>query len=486
MKLLLLLTLSLLSPSAFAVDASNVGVAIIPNNTLKLGKPNTSDSKTLEFNRNQATGFNPKIRMSSQRITFSNDGTTFYPLTTDSASMVENLTLSVTASGGDLTVALKTKADTDPSTQDPIRIAFRNPTNATGNYTVRTITSATSGIVHANSRLGLSAANIVNLPPAGSGTARLWHYIVDSDGAGTLKICNAGIRIPDTARVTTKAERVVWSNTDTGAAETFITSTAHGLAVGDSIGVTCTGSCSGVTTNPGFHVLTVPSSTSFTMPSSTAAPWALPIKNITGAFSPTGTAYINYNGWDLACDAVYTNVSAKLIGWSTWATSPSGTWTTPTLVSLNTNVPDPVNVIAYGWAGGVLSGSDTFWGGGTITRDSHGLYDSASGTFHTIPLQSIYNVCGKVRITSTWNSAAGGLGVETYVNGTGAGGLVEYVPGSSPSPTPITTSARGCEPQTHAGNQFLGLAAYLIGSMAAFTPGNNTASTFSFSVNPSQ
>lgn len=53
-----------------------------------------------------------------------------------------------------VTYSLKTLAGNDPSSTDPVVVAFRNATAATGNYVYRTITAATSLTVSSGSTLG--------------------------------------------------------------------------------------------------------------------------------------------------------------------------------------------------------------------------------------------------------------------------------------------------------------------------------------------
>ena len=58
-----------------------------------------------------------------------------------------------------LTVALKTLLGADPSAADPVYAIFRNATPATGDYTVLTITAATSLVISSGSSMGVAANN---------------------------------------------------------------------------------------------------------------------------------------------------------------------------------------------------------------------------------------------------------------------------------------------------------------------------------------
>jgi hypothetical protein len=79
--------------------------------------------------------------------------------------------------GSALTIALKTLAGTDPSATDPVYVVFRSVTPATGDFTVLTVTAATSLVVSSGSSLGVAANNTAfKLWPVGfndGGTFRL-------------------------------------------------------------------------------------------------------------------------------------------------------------------------------------------------------------------------------------------------------------------------------------------------------------------------
>lgn len=87
-----------------------------------------------------------------------------------------------------LTVALKTLAGTDPTVADPIYAIFRNATAATGDYSVLTITAATSLVISSGSSMGVAANNTA---------FRLW--LVGFNDAGTFRLgavnCVSGLDI---------------------------------------------------------------------------------------------------------------------------------------------------------------------------------------------------------------------------------------------------------------------------------------------------
>lgn len=87
-----------------------------------------------------------------------------------------NGTIAESHTGNAVTFALKTLAGTDPSVTDPVLIAFRNPTIATGNYVYRTVTAALSLVLSSGSTLGTTN----NTP------FKVW--LVLFDDAGTVRI----------------------------------------------------------------------------------------------------------------------------------------------------------------------------------------------------------------------------------------------------------------------------------------------------------
>lgn len=88
-----------------------------------------------------------------------------------------NGTIVPSVAGSALTIALKTLAGADPSASDPVYAIFRNATAATGDYTVLTITAATSLVISSGSAMGVVANNTA---------FRLW--VVGFNDAGTFRL----------------------------------------------------------------------------------------------------------------------------------------------------------------------------------------------------------------------------------------------------------------------------------------------------------
>lgn len=97
-------------------------------------------------------------------------------------NLFHNLSLSCTATSNALTIAIKTAAGGDPSSSSPTRIAFRNASQATGDYTVVSLTGANSLVLSSGSTLGVSTIAVF-------GTAfgfRIW--VVAFNDGGTVRL----------------------------------------------------------------------------------------------------------------------------------------------------------------------------------------------------------------------------------------------------------------------------------------------------------
>lgn len=94
----------------------------------------------------------------------------------DSSIDIQNLQLNCSVAGNALTIAVKTKAGTDPTVSDPVRIGFRSSTASSGAYNVRNITGALSFTVSSGSTLGTASGN----------TYYVYPYFLDN--AGTVEL----------------------------------------------------------------------------------------------------------------------------------------------------------------------------------------------------------------------------------------------------------------------------------------------------------
>ncbi len=93
-----------------------------------------------------------------------------------------NYTLTGSVAANALTIALKTAAVADPSSGDPVKIAFRDSTSATGTYSVVSATAATSVVVASGATLGHTSA------------VAQYIYVWALNNAGTIELAVSGSR----------------------------------------------------------------------------------------------------------------------------------------------------------------------------------------------------------------------------------------------------------------------------------------------------
>lgn len=93
----------------------------------------------------------------------------------DSTALVNGYISPAVASNA-LTVSLKVQSGSDPSSDEPVYIAFRSTAAATSSLTVRPVTAALSVVLSAGSTMGFTAAQLSRL------------YVVALDNAGTVEL----------------------------------------------------------------------------------------------------------------------------------------------------------------------------------------------------------------------------------------------------------------------------------------------------------
>lgn len=125
----------------YRIGANNIGVAVNAAKVLDISATGLGVTGTIT-----ATG------------TISSNGTVLAPQA-QSAGMI-NGTIVESHAGNAVTFAIKTLAGADPSATDPVFVAFRNVTAATGNYVTLQITAALSLVVTSGSTLGTVSSNV--------------------------------------------------------------------------------------------------------------------------------------------------------------------------------------------------------------------------------------------------------------------------------------------------------------------------------------
>ncbi|NJO48246.1 MAG: hypothetical protein HC840_00860 [Leptolyngbyaceae cyanobacterium RM2_2_4] len=171
-------------------DSMNVGNV----GSMAIGAAATATSVKLQVDSTDS-GFLPPRMTQAQRDAIAtpatglvvynttNNSVDFYNGTTwlnvsqlkDSSYELSNVTIAPSVGSNALTVALKTKANANPSASDPVLVGFRDSTATSGLYLLRSITSSLSLTVSSGSTLG-HASNY---------SAYIYVYLVDT-GSGVV------------------------------------------------------------------------------------------------------------------------------------------------------------------------------------------------------------------------------------------------------------------------------------------------------------
>jgi len=112
----------------------------------------------------------------------------------DGSNLIHNLSLSTSVSGNALTISIKDKAGSDPSSTSPVKIGMRSSTLTDGKFNIRSITSALSTTISSGSTAGQTS----NKPWI------IWIYLIDN--AGTLELAWSGSLYNENQLISTTAE----------------------------------------------------------------------------------------------------------------------------------------------------------------------------------------------------------------------------------------------------------------------------------------
>lgn len=110
------------------------------------------------------------------------------------ASLIGNVSIATSVAANALTVALKTAAGADATTDTPIAITFRSSTAASGLPVTRKVTAALSVVVSSGSTLGHASATETPI------------YVYAIDNAGTVELAVSSTLLEERTRQTTVAE----------------------------------------------------------------------------------------------------------------------------------------------------------------------------------------------------------------------------------------------------------------------------------------
>lgn len=234
---------------------------------------------------------------------------------TSDPSGILNCSAALSASSNILTFSLKDKTGATPTALSPCTVPFRNSTSTTGTYTTRKVTSSLSQTLTAGTSLGIKAST----------DQYMWFYLIDSDGAGTMKLGVSQVLLDEGSTQATVAES--FSATATSAAPAVFTATSHGMSNGDIV-------CLTGTPPTGFNAC---GTTNYWVVNKATSTFQLSLtQGGTGVTSSsTGTSIVIHNaGPKFVSDAVYTGAPVRLIARGQFSNSTPGNWTNPLEISV--------------------------------------------------------------------------------------------------------------------------------------------------------
>lgn len=330
-----------------------------------------------------------------------------------------NMGLSVSASSNILTIALK-QADgtTDASTGTAaVRVAMRSNTVTSGAYNERQVTAALSLTLTQGTSLNMSTV-----------ATDVWIYLIDSDGAGTMKLGASTVLYDETAVVpVTVAESS--SATATNASPAVFTVTAHNYNQNDGVRLTGTPP-TGFTTGTTYYVLNQTTNT-FQL---TATPGGTAINS-----SSTGSAIVvHYAGFKMASDAVYTNKPIRLLGKFNNTFSTIGNWATPNSVSLRQLFAPSFQPVGarYFASSTSVSGSFSKITYTTLDYDTHNSYVTNT---YIAPANGKYLVNTSISMTGT-SLLGTGYVIGVFKNGIQVSEMAAVSPGAAAPNIPVALS----------------------------------------------
>jgi hypothetical protein len=194
-------------------DVTSVGNATTYNGTLPLLKGGTGQTtKAPAFDAlspmttggdliyGGASGTGTRLANGTAGQILTSNGTTLAPSWATSSSApdqsyeISNLSLATSVSASALTISVKTKAGSDASGGDTIKVGMRSSTLSSGVYNQRTISAALSLVISSGSTLGQTSTK----------PWVQWIYLIDN--AGTLELAVCGTLFNENQLTSTTAE----------------------------------------------------------------------------------------------------------------------------------------------------------------------------------------------------------------------------------------------------------------------------------------
>ncbi len=333
-----------------------------------------------------------------------------------------NVGLATSISSGALTIALKqSDGSTDPaSNSGSVKAGFRSSTATSGAFNERSVTAALSQTISSGTALG----GLGSLGGNFTSSFPLWIYLIDSDGAGTMKIGASTVKLDENQLQSSVAES--FSATATSASPAVFTATGHGLNNGDAVSLTGTAP-TGFTNSQKYYVASKAANT-FQL---SLTPSGTGINS-----SSTGSSIVvHVDGSRLVSGAVYASMPVRLIGrlFETFVTG--GTWVAPTELDIG-NLIAPQDIGARLFASSTsISGSLVTVAWTTTDYDTHNEFDPGLKAY-VVPFSGKYQF-NYTLVTSGTFVAGNYVQLTVLKNGTVISQLQNFAGGASGDNSPF-------------------------------------------------
>lgn len=335
------------------------------------------------------------------------------PSTGTSASETYNLGLSMSATAGALTIALKQgDGTTDPAAgTGAVKVALRNPLPGVGGYNERSITTPLSLTISSGTTLGMMASQ----------NNALWVYLVDTDGAGTMGLAASTVRMDD-GRLQNVIPESFQATIAIGAGTVTTSASPNGLSPRDAVVYTTTGALpTDISAGTKYWVDTA----SLTGTSFDPCQWP-EFGPITSSGSQSGTHTVHVANTRIVGSSLLSGVAIRLVGRAIFNLVTPGTWLAPSEVSLqgSINYDESISATYYGFSNfdNITDSHNCNLACYRPLSDTHGVLNGVTIdgiTRFVAPISGAYNVCFSYRTNTV--SMASSSSIQTYVVVSGSG-----------------------------------------------------------------
>lgn len=255
--------------------------------------------------------------------TLKSNGTDWISAPPSQPHLMQNVGIADSVAASAWTVKLvQGNGSTNCAATAPCQVAMRDPTATVGGYNIRSVTDALSLVISAGTDLGLVS---------GASSVPVFLYLIDSDGAGTMKLGVSRISWSDQVLNSTIKES--FNTSCTQASPSVCTSTGHGMSNGNAIQLTGTIS-GGLTTATTYYVVNKADDT-FQLALTVGG------TGINKTSGGTQTPVVHMFDGSLLSDGVYAAKPTRMIGTFKTGQTTAGTWAAASVESSVIDFPSP-------------------------------------------------------------------------------------------------------------------------------------------------